>query len=358
MLQFELFLLAALTSAAVIWLVCRIGIAKYLPDRVDKPHAMHDQPLPRIGGVVIVLVVGAVLSVTWHTATVDTLLVNILLAAFALACISLLDDRRGLSPAIRLVAHISASVVIVAIVLATAIPSQLTALQSPIVKLFAGTALALTIVWMTNLYNFMDGANGLAGLMGVIGFGSLAVAGQIGAPVEASLLLTAACSAIAGACLGFLFFNLPVAKVFMGDAGSIPLGFLAATLGLYGAMAAIWPWWFPMLVFSPFIVDASVTLMGRILRRERLWEAHRRHYYHRLILLEGWSHLKTALAYATVMLLAAVSGLLILALIPVTGRYNNASGDTGGTLLIGLWVITYALFLLHMERRFAKQKTK
>ncbi len=358
MLQLELFLLAALACAAGIWLVCRSGIAKLLPDRVDKLHAMHDQPVPRIGGLVIVLVVGAVLSVTWHNTTADTLLVNILLAAFALACISLLDDRRGLSPAIRLVAHVSAAAVIIAIVFATATPSQLTALQSPIVKLCAGTALVLTIVWMTNLYNFMDGANGLAGLMGAIGFGSLAIAGQLGVPPDTSWLLTAACSTIAGACLGFLFFNLPVARVFMGDAGSIPLGFLAATMGLYGAMAAIWPWWFPVLVFSPFIVDASITLAGRILRRERLWDAHRRHYYHRLILLLGWTHIKTAIAYATLMLLAAGSGLLVLALSPVTGRYNNPVVDVAGALLTGAWVITYALLLTYMERRFAKQKTR
>ncbi len=358
MLRLELFLLAALASAAGIWLICRSGMAKYLPDRMDKPHAMHASVVPRIGGAVMVLAAAAVLLLDWHNQSVDAQLICVLLTALMLSCVSLIDDRRNLSPAIRLLAHVVAALLIVAMVILPVTPSAGTALPMPATKLLVGAALVLTIVWMTNLYNFMDGANGLAGLMGVIGFGSLALAAQFALPQAASWPLITVCCVIAGSCLGFLFFNLPVARVFMGDAGSIPLGFLAATLGLYGVLAAIWPWWFPVLVFSPFIVDASVTLAGRIVRRERLWEAHRRHYYHRLILGLGWTHLKTALAYATVMLLAGGSGLLILFLSPVTGRYNNPSGDVAGALLIGAWVITYALLLMDMERRFAKQKTK
>jgi UDP-N-acetylmuramyl pentapeptide phosphotransferase/UDP-N-acetylglucosamine-1-phosphate transferase len=81
----------------------------------------------------------------------------------------------------------------------------------------------------------------------------------------------------------------------MGDAGSIPLGFLAAALGLVGWQQGLWPLWFPLLVFSPFIVDASVTLARRVLRRERFWRAHKTHYYQRLVQL-GWGHRDTALA--------------------------------------------------------------
>jgi UDP-N-acetylmuramyl pentapeptide phosphotransferase/UDP-N-acetylglucosamine-1-phosphate transferase len=81
----------------------------------------------------------------------------------------------------------------------------------------------------------------------------------------------------------------------MGDAGSIPLGFLAAALGFLGWHAGHWPLWFPVLVFSPFIVDATVTLARRVLRRERFWRPHRTHYYQRLVQL-GWGHRNTALA--------------------------------------------------------------
>jgi UDP-N-acetylmuramyl pentapeptide phosphotransferase/UDP-N-acetylglucosamine-1-phosphate transferase len=97
----------------------------------------------------------------------------------------------------------------------------------------------------------------------------------------------------------------------MGDAGSIPLGFLAGALGLQGWSQGLWPLWLPLAAFGPFIADASVTLLHRALRRERVWQAHRSHYYQRIILL-GWSHRQTALAEYALML---ASGLLALAVI-------------------------------------------
>jgi UDP-N-acetylmuramyl pentapeptide phosphotransferase/UDP-N-acetylglucosamine-1-phosphate transferase len=93
----------------------------------------------------------------------------------------------------------------------------------------------------------------------------------------------------------------------MGDAGSIPLGFLAATLGILGARLDVWPGLFPLLVFSPFIVDASVTLARRALRGEKIWQAHRSHYYQRAVLL-GASHRQLALAaYALMLAVAALA---------------------------------------------------
>jgi hypothetical protein len=105
----------------------------------------------------------------------------------------------------------------------------------------------------------------------------------------------------------FLLFNFPPARVFMGDAGSIPLGFLAAVLGLIGWRAGLWPLWFPLVVFGPFTVDASVTLARRMVRGERIWEAHRSHYYQRLI-LSGWTHRRAAVwEYGLMLLSAAVA---------------------------------------------------
>jgi UDP-N-acetylmuramyl pentapeptide phosphotransferase/UDP-N-acetylglucosamine-1-phosphate transferase len=101
-----------------------------------------------------------------------------------------------------------------------------------------------------------------------------------------------------------LLFNFDPARIFMGDVGSIPLGFLAASLGLVGIQREVWPLWFPVLVFAPFIVDATVTLLRRAWRREKIWQAHREHYYQRLV-QSGWSHRKLALhEYA---LMAAIS---------------------------------------------------
>jgi UDP-GlcNAc:undecaprenyl-phosphate GlcNAc-1-phosphate transferase len=206
--------------------------------------------------------------------------------AFALAAVSVLDDLRGLPVRVRFLAHFVAAL------------SCLLALGLTGWALVVG---GLAVVWMTNLYNFMDGADGLAGGMAAIGFGALALAAWLGdAPGMAAF-----CAAIAAAALAFLRFNFPPARVFMGDAGSIPLGFLAAALGIQGAMQNVWPWLFPLLVFSPFIVDASVTLACRGLRGEKVWQAHRSHFYQRVVLL-GASHRQLALS-AYLLMLASVA---------------------------------------------------
>ena len=118
----------------------------------------------------------------------------------------------------------------------------------------------------------------------------------------------------------------------MGDAGSIPLGFLSAALGILGWRAGHWPLWFPLLVFSPFVVDASLTLARRVLRGERFWQAHRSHYYQRLVQL-GWGHRNTALAeYA---LMAACGGLALWAL----GQTPAAQWMAVGTAVVAYLVL-------------------
>ncbi len=184
----------------------------------------------------------------------------------------------------------------------------------------------LAVVWMTNLYNFMDGADGLAGGMAAIGFGALALAALLGGAPE----LAAFCAAIAAVALAFLRFNFPPAQIFMGDTGSIPLGFLAATLGIFGMQQNLWPWPFPLLVFLPFIADASVTLFRRALRGEKIWQAHRSHYYQRVVLL-GASHRQLALV-AYVLMLAGASGALVLLEAPQYAAW-----------MLVLWRATYSL---------------
>ncbi|WP_324778931.1 MraY family glycosyltransferase [Thiobacillus sedimenti] len=271
------------------FVVCWLVLAGLLRRRhvlpMDHPNArsLHATPTPRIGGLGIMA--GIAVAGAWLA---DTALLPVLLGAFALAAVSLLDDARGLPVRVRFLAHFVAAA------------GCLFALGLTGWALLVST---LAVVWMTNLYNFMDGANGLAGGMAVIGFGTLSVAAWLGhAPG-----LAAFCAAIAAAALAFLRFNFPSARLFMGDAGSIPLGFLAATLGIRGAMTGVWPWLFPLLVFSPFVADASVTLVRRALRGEKIWQAHRSHYYQRVVLL-GATHRQLALgAYALMLAMAALA---------------------------------------------------
>lgn len=208
--------------------------------------------------------------------------------ALLLACVSLADDWHGLPIPIRFVAHAAAAAAFVWLALG-AIPWWLQ------------LAAALAIMWMTNLYNFMDGSDGFAGGMTVFGFGFLGLAAHLSNDGMTAL----AAFSISAAALAFLLFNFSPARIFMGDAGSIPLGFMAAAFALLGWQRGLWPLWYPAAVFSPFIVDASATLVGRVLRGERFWEPHREHYYQRLVRM-GWGHRKTALAGYGLMLFCGI----------------------------------------------------
>lgn len=265
---------------------------------VDHPNerSLHDHPIPRIGGIAvhaaaaIVAAAGCVLARI--PIGIPTLLAAILAAAAALFVFSLVDDRRSLSVRSRLFAQLACA----GIVSFLALPPLPWA-----AGLAIGLCIMLAIVWMTNLYNFMDGANGLASGMSVIGFG--AYAWLAARHTDAALALVAL--ALAGASLGFLRYNFGTARAFLGDSGSIPLGFFAGALGLYGWSVDVWRWWTPVAVFLPFVADASLTLLQRAVRGEKLWKAHREHAYQRLVLM-GWSHSRVASwAYALMIVCAA-----------------------------------------------------
>jgi UDP-N-acetylmuramyl pentapeptide phosphotransferase/UDP-N-acetylglucosamine-1-phosphate transferase len=146
----------------------------------------------------------------------------------------------------------------------------------------------------------MDGSDGLAAGMGVIGFGAYTIAADAATAVL--------CAAMAAATAAFLLHNFHPARIFLGDVGSIPIGFLAAAIGVVGWRNDAWPLWFPVLVFGPFIGDATVTLVRRLVRGERVWRAHREHYYQRMVRM-GLGHRGTALAGYGAMLACGAAAL-------------------------------------------------
>ena len=307
---------------------------------MDFPNArgLHASPVARVGGIALFASVW-LLSGFWIQRDLVAAIAGL---SVVLLAISLIDDLRSLAALLRLLVHAGVAIVIVLIWMdafgfsSNRLNASASWLRSPACAL----AVVLAIIWMTNLYNFMDGADGLAGGMSMIGFGTYAIASALQPNFGVSLGFLAI--AIAGASAGFLVFNFSPARVFMGDAGSIPLGFLAATLGVHGSLEQIWPWWFGVLVFSPFIVDASATLVRRTAEGNKPWIAHRDHYYQRLI-LGGWSHRKTALVYYCVMLASAGSALVAI-------EYPNAS------VMSITWVITYGLLLLLAEWHLHQKK--
>jgi UDP-N-acetylmuramyl pentapeptide phosphotransferase/UDP-N-acetylglucosamine-1-phosphate transferase len=194
----------------------------------------------------------------------------------------------------------------------------------------------LLTVWMTNLYNFMDGSDGLAGGMTFFGFTMYGLAALMhGDDTQAMMNFS-----IGAAALGFLYFNLYPAKVFMGDAGSIPLGFLAAAMGLWGWQQGHWPGWFPVLVFSPFVADATVTLLKRAVRGAKITEAHREHYYQRLVQI-GWGHRYVALFEYALMFAAGVSAILTMRQFAVWAW-----------LVLLIWGGIYALLMTLLDNRW------
>jgi UDP-N-acetylmuramyl pentapeptide phosphotransferase/UDP-N-acetylglucosamine-1-phosphate transferase len=309
-------------SFAVAWVALRLLLAHFGRVALDRPNtrSLHENPVPRIGGIAIMLAVLAVLPLgtpaLWFAFGL----------AVALAALSFVDDLRGVSAITRLVCHAAAAAVFMAYAL------------SPL-GWAAQTALALGLVWMTNLFNFMDGSDGLAGGMALIGFSAYALA----AAAADHTAIVAFSAALAGAAGAFLFFNFHPARVFLGDVGSVPLGFLAAALGLLGWRDDVWPLWFPVVVFAFFICDATLTLLKRLARGERVWQPHRQHYYQRLVQL-GAGHRGTAFIGYAVMLVCAVAALCV--------RTEPARIQLGVLVLVAAFMATLAVWVdLQWARR-------
>ena len=295
--------------ALLSWLL-RSGQAHALA--LDQPNhrSLHTRPTPRVGGLGIMS--GALVAM----AGVGELVLALL--TLGLCAVSWLDDRGGVAISKRLGLQVVAASIWVACFALS--PWSLVAVVS--------------VIWMTNLFNFMDGSDGLAGGMAVSGFGAYGAAAWMAGDPSLALLGTA----IAAASLGFLRFNFPPARLFMGDVGSVPLGFAAGALGFQGWTQTVWPLWFPLLVFSPFIVDATLTLLRRGLRGERVWQAHKEHYYQRLVRM-GWGHRKTALAEYALMLAVFVSA-LVMSRLPLVAQ---AAG-------LAFWVLVYAFLAWRIDR--------
>ncbi len=233
-----------------------------------------------------------------------------------LAVLSWVDDRHGLPALLRLAVHLTVSA------------GWLASLGLPAVLL---APLALVVAWSTNLYNFMDGADGLAGSMSVSGFAVYAGLAWAAGDVH----LAGLAAAIAASATGFLFFNWPKASLFLGDSGSIPLGFLAAAIGIHGWHHQLWAWSLPVIAFFPFVFDATYTLARRLLAGSPPWQAHREHLYQRLV-LAGHGHRGLLARELPVMAICALLGVAT-ASEPGAGAFILAALTAIG-LCLALWM--------------------
>lgn len=283
---------APLFSFTITFFITAWLIKGNAPKILDYPNtrSLHSQPTPRTGGIGLMI---GILS-TWLLFSA-ALPISVWLGVCLLSVISLADDISGMPVWFRLLAQ-----TLVATLFSV---FCLTDMHDWIVILLVVVA----TIWASNLYNFMDGSNGLAGGMAVIGFGCYGLTSFL---VENHQFATVN-FAISAAAMAFLLHNFHPARIFMGDAGAIPLGFLAAALGILGWVEELWSWCFPLIVFSPFIADSTITLIKRGLRHEKIWQAHCGHYYQRII-QSGFGHRNMALSSYVLMLIVSASAVWVL----------------------------------------------
>lgn len=324
-------LLAALGTA---WLA-RPGNT-LAPTALPDARSLHVRATPSGGGLAVVAsLLVADLLMRWVIPTGEpgsALLPhpNLFAAILLVAAVSWADDRRPLPPALRLLVHAGAAFLITG--------ADLTIGDGALAR----AASFLLVVWSINLFNFMDGMDGFAGGMAVIGFGALAALGLVGGADDYAL----AALTVTGAFAGFLAWNFPPARIFLGDAGSAPLGLLAAAFSLWGIRAGIFAAPVPLLIFAPFWVDATLTLLRRLLRREKIWQAHCGHAYQRLV-RAGWGHRKATLAEYTLMLICAVAA---------AAYQHSSAGPRLGILAGAVLVFLLSWLLLLRVERSAKER--
>jgi Fuc2NAc and GlcNAc transferase len=299
------------------WGVARFG-GRFGLIAAPNERSSHRRPTPKGGGIGI-LATFAAASLALGVAA------SLLFAGVVLALVSLLVDRRDIAPGARLLLQFVAALGFL-LPLLNAHPDRMIALGLlPVLAVFmVGTA---------NFYNFMDGINGIAAITGLVAFGLLGLAAhELGAGQPYAPL--AVCMALS--CLGFLPFNIPRARVFMGDVGSILLGFVFA--GMVVLLAAGFTDFISLAaLLFPFYADELTTMAVRLRSGERLTEAHRRHLYQILANEYGISHWKVSLGFGLLQLAVAAAVWLVrpyggLAVVALLG------GCFGGFALASGWI--------------------
>lgn len=244
---------------------------------VPNERSSHSHPTPTGGGLAIIAAVIPAVPVAWLAGAIDGHLAMALVGGVGIAAVGFIDDRRTVSPGARLIVHVLAAAWALAWVGGVP-PVQLGTTVFNLGWVGHGVGI-VAIVWVLNLFNFMDGIDGLAGSEGafVTGAGAMLVlaVGQSTDSAPVALMLSAA-------CIGFLRWNWPPARIFMGDVGSGFIGYVIAILALASAhtdAGALFAW---LILGAVFVVDATVTLVRRLTRGERVYQAHRSHAYQRL----------------------------------------------------------------------------
>lgn len=293
-------------SAVAIYFVREIALKRAWLDRPNE-RSSHKKPVPRLGGAAFVPVLLVGLLFLWPR---NAIAMAFVAGAVLLYLVSLLDDFRPLPAKMRFSVQFAAAGGLVAVAFAPDLAGiAASPLQISLAKAGGAAILVLWLVGMINVYNFMDGIDGIAGCQAVVaGAAWLAIGLALSAPMVAWLGLL-----VAAAAMGFLIFNWPPASIFMGDAGSTVLGFAFAACPLLAARESGDGAMLPRLLLSgvlvvwPFLADGIFTFVRRLRRGEDVFQAHRSHIYQRLV-IGGQPHRRVTCAYGGLAVLGAGLG--------------------------------------------------
>jgi UDP-N-acetylmuramyl pentapeptide phosphotransferase/UDP-N-acetylglucosamine-1-phosphate transferase len=310
--MFAAFAISALST----WLAIGYAHRRRL---IDEPgvRRSHSTPTPRGGGIgiVVAVILAACVPAIMRPPTSIGAIVVLTIAIVIVAAVGWIDDHRGLSARARFAAHCAAAAIFLLPVIAAVALSP-----DAVEASFATTAstvwislvvIVLAIVWFVNLHNFMDGIDGILAAQAVFVLAVLAwLCHHVGEPHAGEMLVFAAAAA------GFLPFNFPRARIFMGDVGSGVLGFLIGVAVLWQMSAPDTALWSGLVLCSAFVTDATCTLVSRMARGRRWYSAHREHLYQWLV-RSGFSHAGVVALY--------MGWNLVIAL-PVVAWINRAPG--------------------------------
>lgn len=304
---------AFVMSALGVWLSLIVLRARVM----DMPEARsnHTRPTPRGAGTGLLPVLLLCLYVlsAMDSEGNNPITMALLLGALFLMVVSFADDVKGLPVRVRLAAQLGAAV----FVLASYWHGPLAVFSDPF-RIALAVCITGSLLWFINLYNFMDGIDGITGVQTAsLGIGIFLVSGTSSLGWAGLILAFGA--------LGFLLFNWHPARIFMGDSGSIPLGLL---LGVFLWLLAFYQPAAALILPAYYLLDSTVTILRRAWRKERLFEAHSQHFYQQAV-RGGWSHRRVSAAVGV--LNACLIGLALL---------STQTGFMGGIILI---IVAYGL---------------
>ncbi len=320
-------LLAAVAAAFVLTVLLTPLARRYARRRglIDRPgpRRSHDTPVERGGG--IALAVGLFAATLLMPPVPGAAAFQI--GLMVIAALGLADDHRPLRVAIRLPVQLA---VAAAVVMAVGGVPHIGLAGHAVEAWWVWTPLAaLAIVWMINLFNFMDGSDGLASTQAA--FSGLLL--SIGFLDAGETALAAVAGALAAASLGFLAWNRPPARIFLGDSGSLTLGYVLGVLALVGTVTGSVSVWAAAIAVSPFVIDATATLVARLVSGREWYTPHRDHAYQCLI-RSGWSHARVLVALVVLDLAVVLPAFLLASKVPAM---DLAIAACTGVMLLVIW---------------------